>query len=61
MFILCLCSRRFCEFDLTTLQNAARCTESWFKIVSVPLDKCQTIISSLLQIVHFCYWFVNIQ
>ncbi|KAJ6635779.1 Importin-13 [Pseudolycoriella hygida] len=41
---------------MSTLLRAAKCATIWFKMNGFPLDSCQGIASSLLNLVHNCYW-----
>lgn len=42
--------------DISSLQNVANCSESWFKHVIVPLDGCVLICNSILKLVSKIYW-----
>ncbi|XP_037040753.1 importin-13 [Bradysia coprophila] len=41
---------------MATLLRAAKCATIWFKLNGFPLDSCQLLASSLLNLIHNCYW-----
>ncbi|XP_070509852.1 importin-13 isoform X2 [Chironomus tepperi] len=45
--------------DITSLQNAAKCVQAWFKNGLIPLDQCMNISTAILKLISKIYWSIS--